>query len=80
MKFGYLVSRPPFDDEGLRREFLRRLNEVAGVSIQEDEIEGFPNIRLAELAASTEALDSFKGTLDWFCETVRGVQADHADH
>lgn len=80
MKFGYLVARPPFDDEGLRREFLRRLNEIAGVSIPEDEIEGFPNIRLAELAASTEALDSFKGALDWFCDTVRGVQGDHADH
>jgi hypothetical protein len=79
IKFGYLISRPPFDDEGLRREFLRRLNEIPGVSIPEDKVALFPSIRLADLAASTEALDSFKGALDWFCETVRAFRGDRPD-
>ena len=51
-----------------------------GVSIPEDAIDAFSEHRLADLAASPEALDSFKGTLDWFCEAVRGVKGDHADH
>ena len=80
MKFGYLVARPPFARRKAAARISPTVNEIAGVSIPEDEIEGFPNIRLAELAASTEALDSFKRALDWFCETVRGVQGDHADH
>lgn len=79
IKFGYLITRPPFDDVELRREFLRRLNEIAGVSIPEDAITRFPSIRLDILAASTEALDSFKGALDWFCETARSDAQDHAE-
>lgn len=66
-----LSLRPPFDDEELRREFVRRLNEVGGVSISDDAISRFPSFRLAVLAASPAALDSFKRALDWFCETVR---------
>ena len=70
--------RPPFDDVGLRREFVRRLNETAVVSIPEDGITRRPRFRLAVLAASPEALDSFKAALDWFCETVRSHAEDHA--
>lgn len=71
MKFGYMAKSPPFDDVELRNEFLRRINEIAGVSLPEDAITRFPSIDLDLLAASPEALDSFKGTLQWFCETVR---------
>jgi hypothetical protein len=79
IQFERLSRRPPFDDVGLRREFLRRLNEIAGVSIPEDGVARFPSIRLDLLAASPEALDSFKGALDWFCETVRAVGGDLPD-
>ena len=71
IQFKYLSSRPPFDDVTLRREFLRRLNEIAGLSIPEDAVTRTPSIRLALLAASQEVLDSFEGVLDWFCQTVR---------
>jgi hypothetical protein len=74
-----LSGRPPFDDMGLRREFVRRLNETAGVSIPEDAITRRPSFRLALLATSPEALDAFKGALDWFCETVRSDARDHAE-
>lgn len=70
-----LGLRPPFDDEELRREFVRRLNETAGVSIPGDAISRRPSFRLALLASNPEALDSFKGALDWFCETVRTAAA-----
>lgn len=79
IEFKGLNTRPPFDDVGLRREFVRRLNETAGVSIPEDAITRRPSFRLAVLAASPEAFDSFKGALDWFCETVRSHPEDHSE-
>ena len=75
IQFKPLSRRPPFDDAGLRREFLRRLNGIAGLSIPEDAITRTPSVRLALLAVP-EALDSFKGVLDWFCETVRADRGD----
>jgi hypothetical protein len=72
-------GRTPFDDVRQRREFVRRLNETAGVAIPEDAVDKRPRVRLAVLAASPEALDSFKAALDWFCETVRSHPGDHAN-
>lgn len=79
-QFERLSRRPPFDDLELRREFLRRLNEIPGVSIPEDGVTRFPSIRFDLVAASPEAFDSFKGVLGWFCETVRAAHGDDADH
>ncbi len=55
----------------MRREFLRRLNEIPGVSIPEDAITRRPSIPLALFAADPKALEALKAALDWFCETVR---------
>jgi hypothetical protein len=65
------LTRPPFDDLDLRREFLRRLNEVPGVSLPEDAITRRPRIPFAVFAGDAEALSAFLAVLDWFCETVR---------
>jgi hypothetical protein len=65
------LTRPPFDDLELRREFLRRLNEIPGVSFPQDAITRRPRIQLSLLAADPAALESLKAALDWFCETVR---------
>ena len=76
IQFKSLSRRPPFDDVTLRREFLRRLNQIASLSIPEDAVTRVPSIRLAPLAASREALESFKEVLTWFCETARADPAD----
>jgi hypothetical protein len=62
IQFKPMSRRPPFDEVRLRREFLRRLNEIAGLSIPEAAVTRVPSIRLALFAASPEALDSFKGS------------------
>jgi len=77
--FKYLSRRPPFDDIGLRRELLRRLNQIPGLSIPEDAVTRTPSMRLAPLVSSREALDSFKEELTWFCETARADLADVHD-
>lgn len=73
------MTRRPFDDIELRCELLRRLNDIHGVSIPEDAITRRPGIPLALFAADPEALEAFKGVLDWFCETVRSDAEDHAE-
>ena len=45
VQFQWLMRRPPFDDLDLRRELLRRLNEVPGVSFADDAITRRPSIR-----------------------------------
>ena len=79
IQFRSLMLRPPFDDVALRREFVRRLNEIPGVSIPEDAITRRPRFPLSVLAADPEALEAFKATLVWFCETARSDSQDHAD-
>jgi hypothetical protein len=79
IQFRSLMLRPPFDDVGLRREFVRRLNEIPGVSIPEDAITHRPRFPLSVLAADPEALEAFKAALVWFCETARSDAQDHAD-
>ena len=47
--FEYLCYQPPFDDESLRLELLRRLNEMTGVNIPADKITKHPTIPLGLL-------------------------------
>ncbi len=72
------MTRRPFDEIDLRRDLLRRLNAIDGVSIPEDAITRRGGIQLAVLA-DHEALDAIKRVFDWFCETVRADAADHVD-
>jgi hypothetical protein len=79
ISFQYMTRRP-FDDFPQRRELLRRLNEIPGVSIPEDAITRRPHIPLSLFAADPEALEAFKRVFDWFFETVRSHAEDHAAH
>ena len=78
IQFQHLARRPPSDDIGLRREFLRRLNAIPGVSLSEDAVTRRPKIPLGLLATDPQALEAFKGVLDWFCQTARSDAEDHA--
>jgi hypothetical protein len=72
------MTRRPFDNVELRLEFLRRLNDIPGVSIPDDAITRRPSIPLALFAADPNALEALEGVLDWFCETVRSHAEDLA--
>lgn len=62
--FQWLKSAPPFDDEGLRREFLARLNAVDGISLPADAISRRPSVKLVLLAAD-DRLQRLIDALDW---------------
>lgn len=61
--------RPPFDTEAMRREFLSRLNSIAGVDLPHDRLSRRPSFRIEALLPEGH-LEQFIKTLDWFIETV----------
>jgi hypothetical protein len=72
LQFQHMQRRPPFDDEGKRRELLRRLNEIPGIDLPDDAITRRPSISLSILA-KPQVLGKFLETLDWFTEEVKAT-------
>lgn len=71
--FSDLMGRPPFADEGKRRELLDRLNEIRGVIIGEDKLMRYPSIRLSVLHDHT-ALQQLLAAFDW---ALREIHSTH---
>jgi alkylated DNA nucleotide flippase Atl1 len=63
--FEYMSTRPPFDDNSLRLEFLERLNEAQGVALSPAKIALRPGIPLAALT-DEEARGKVIEALAWF--------------
>ena len=63
--FEYMSTRPPFDDDSLRLEFLTRLNAAQGVDLSPAKIALRPGIPLAVLA-DDEARGKVIEALAWF--------------
>jgi len=69
--FGFLMNRPPFDNEGLRLEYVKRLNRVEGVNLPDNVATQprAPTIPLSTLAAE-DAQRGFFEAIGWFGETA----------
>ncbi|MEU2625897.1 DUF262 domain-containing protein [Kitasatospora sp. NPDC007106] len=65
--FQYLKDRAPFDDTELRRELLRRLNEIEGVELAEAKLELRPSFPLQVFAEHSEEICA---VLEWFVHTA----------
>ncbi|WKE71645.1 DUF262 domain-containing protein [Streptomyces sp. WP-1] len=65
--FQYMRSRPPFDDSGLRQEFMSRLNAVPGIELAEAKLELRPSFPLEVLADHSEEI---VGIMSWFVQQV----------
>jgi hypothetical protein len=70
INFYYLKNKPPFDEENLRRELLKRINEVPGVSISQEYIAKGPSISLKALE-DRDALEKFLDALTWVVKRIR---------
>lgn len=66
--FAYLP--PPFDRESVRLEWLRRVNEIPGVSFEPDVINTAKSVRLATLAAEPGSLQALKNVVSWVASTA----------
>ena len=69
VRFQYMKNNPPFDDEGLRKQLLDRLNAVPGIHLPEDAATRRPGIPLTTLA-NENTFNGFVAVLDWFVERV----------
>ena len=67
-RFAYLKS--PFDQELVRLDLLRRVNEIPGVSFEPDVINASKSVRLATLAAEPASLQVLKNVLSWVAVTA----------
>ena len=68
--FYYLKNKPPFENEDLRHELLRRLNEVPGINIPVDAIAKGPSVPLSVLK-NEDALKKFLDVFTWVFEQIR---------
>lgn len=70
INFYYLKMKSPFDNEDLRRELLRRINEVPGVYISQEYIAKGPSIPL-KILGDHDALEKFLSALAWAIQQIR---------
>jgi len=68
--FQWLRSKPPFDQEPMRHDLLRRLNEISGVNLPADGINGRPTFPLTALV-DADAMTRFKAVIDWCVDEVK---------
>ncbi|MCB9650902.1 MAG: hypothetical protein H6730_30575 [Deltaproteobacteria bacterium] len=68
--FQWLRSKPPFDQEPMRHDLLRRLNEISGVNLPADGINGRPTFPLTALV-DADAMTRFKAVVDWCVDEVK---------
>lgn len=79
VQFKMLSNEPPFDDEDKRVEVLRRLNQIAGVSLERGAIEKRPSISLATLATG-DAVSKLCTALEWVIEEARRAAPEADPH
>lgn len=64
IKFQYLAGWSPFDDRERRDALRKRLNEIEGVDIAEERLNGRPNFP-ASLLTNDESLEEFFAAMEW---------------
>ncbi len=69
VQFQHMRARP-FDDENMRLELLRRLNEIDGIQIPEDKITKRPSIPFSALLDG-DALERFLEVFDWYVGEIK---------
>jgi hypothetical protein len=68
--FRYLRRKKPFDSEALRQELRERLNQIPGVSVPADSLNGMPRISLSALE-SDSGITAFTQVLEWVIERIK---------
>ncbi|MBB5082172.1 hypothetical protein [Nonomuraea endophytica] len=66
--FDQLSRRPPFDDVALRRELRLQVNDIPGVALPDDSVNGRPGFPIAALHGP--GTDRLWAALEWFASQV----------
>jgi hypothetical protein len=70
LQFQPLSNRPPFDEENLRLDFLKRLNKIPGIDLPPEAINKYPSFKLDKLG-DDKSLNQFIEALDWIVSQIR---------
>ena len=62
--FQYVKDKPPFDNQSKRKELLKRLNAISGISLPESKIDKRPSFSIDALKQN-DNLDEFLKICDW---------------
>jgi hypothetical protein len=73
--FDRMANKPPFSDDSLRRELMKRLNSVEGIDLPVAKLERRPRFELKVLD-TPQAMRSFKETVSWWIERVRVFESE----
>lgn len=76
--FQHMLTRPPFDDAGLREEFRSRLNAIEGIDVPAGKLELRPGFPLTVFASETSNIEIIR-TLCWFTDKVWQHHDEPAD-
>ncbi len=68
IQFQWMKGRPFFDEIENRRELMRRLNQIGGVNISEENLTKRPSVPLSVLSSSPAKTEQFLDTLNWTVE------------
>jgi len=71
IQFQWMKGRPFFDEIENRRELMRRLNQIGGVNISEENLTKRPSVPLSVLSSSPAKTEQFLDTLNWTVERYR---------
>lgn len=77
VQFQYMRDRPPFDQEAVRVEAIRRLNEVPGIDIPLDAHSRRPSFGMAALI-DPPSLERFFEVVSWMIEQFKRSQGSAA--
>ncbi|HEY9847957.1 MAG TPA: hypothetical protein V6D28_00745 [Leptolyngbyaceae cyanobacterium] len=69
-EFGELKSKPVFQEKNKRLDWLNKLNQISGISISNDKIEGYPKQSLS-IFKEEAILQQLFQTLDWVAEEIK---------
>jgi hypothetical protein len=70
INFYYLKIKPPFDNEDLRKELLKLINEIPGLNLPQQSITKGPSIPL-KILESTDARNKFYSSLEWAIQQIK---------
>ena len=76
--FQYLKNRPPFDSEEIRKTFLMKLNNIHGVNLPMNSIEGKPTIPLS-IFKDEKNLEQLFFILEWVIEQAKNYSKKNKD-
>lgn len=71
IQFQWMKGRPFFDEMENRRELLRRLNQLDGVNISDDDLTKRPSLPLSIFSSSPSKTENFLETLNWVIDRYR---------